>query len=431
MNVCTLGPECPAGSDCVPIVGESRARCVRSDGADAGVADASRIDARTDAGLCTPGGCDTPLQLALGDGFTCVRPMSGRIWCWGYGAAIARDGDMTGCTLAAAPDVFACPTPAPLRAEDDAMVVGDTMDLDQIDAQELGGCFATHAGVVSCWGTSISAAPLGRNVPTGERARTVQRNAGGTLNGIDRFFEFGGSAIAVDLSGAWYGWGTGAGNVLGLGTSSTLAQRLGAPLADARTVATGERHACGLSGGSVVCWGSNDDGESDPTAPSATPVGRTVIAGVTTATELMMGRSHSCALTDAGLVCWGQRAHLWFDGDVGSCHAADVDCGPTLVPTPGLVIAHLVPVRNADDFCAVDATDGLWCWGEGSAASGQRPARVSGLPPVGSAVIERTHACAISTNSEVWCWGQNDLGQLGRTPLVPLGVRGPQLVVWP
>src|SRR5207249_3107262 len=95
LNVCTLGPECPAGSECVPVGGsDPRARCVRTEGVDAGLVstDASPIDAgmldaaRDDGGTgCALPSCEQPVQLSLGDAWSCVRTDAGHLWCWGDG----------------------------------------------------------------------------------------------------------------------------------------------------------------------------------------------------------------------------------------------------------------------------------------------------------------------------------------------------------
>jgi hypothetical protein len=446
LNVCTLGAECPAGSECVPI-GDGRARCVRTDGVDAGLVDAGLVDAglvdaardaesadgtSQDAGSCAPPSCDRPAELALGDGFACVRTAAGRLWCWGSSTAIGRDGDTSGCddtgTLS-----FACTIPRPMRAEDDSGHVADAVDVDAIDAQDTGGCYLTH-GDVYCWGENSYDTALGRDVMNGARARSVQRATGGTLGGMSRVYVFQATAIAISGADAWFGWGNDLADelVLGAPMTTTFARALSPPIvAGATAFATGTHHACAIHAGRVICWGSNDRGESDPTAPSTTPVGPTTITGLATATQLVMGRAHSCALTTDGLACWGARETLWLDGDVGSCLAMDTECGPTIIPTPGLVIASLVPTRNIDDVCAIDGAGALWCWGNGYGVADTRPAPVDGVPPVSSAAIEWTHACAITRADEVWCWGLNERGELGRPPFVAMGGQPPAPVVWP
>jgi alpha-tubulin suppressor-like RCC1 family protein len=200
------------------------------------------------------------------------------------------------------------------------------------------------------------------------------------------------------------------------------------------TLATAATHACVITtGGGVACWGSNEHGESDPMHVGGT-VGLTPVAGVTDAIELVLGTTHSCALVDGHpdrpLVCWGARAHLYFDGDVGSCTAASATCGPTTIPLT-LDLAHVWPSRSTDDFCVTDVDDTVWCWGEGGAVTSTRPAHVPSLPDAGALVVTETHGCAISTNSQLWCWGHDESGQLGRGTLAPSGFQIAMPVTFP
>ena len=64
-----------------------------------------------------------------------------------------------------------------------------------------------------------------------------------------------------------------------------------------RAVSVGDFHACGLrTGGTLVCWGEDSNGETDP------PSGRF--------TAVSAGGDHYCALdTGGGVTCWGSGAH--------------------------------------------------------------------------------------------------------------------------
>ena len=64
---------------------------------------------------------------------------------------------------------------------------------------------------------------------------------------------------------------------------------------DLVSISAGRYHSCGLrSDGGVVCWGRNDDGQTEA------PAGR--YSGV------RAGYAHSCGVrTDGGVVCWGEN----------------------------------------------------------------------------------------------------------------------------
>lgn len=424
VNVCSVGVECPPGSSCVPI-GDGRARCVRADGADAGLPTG-------DASACVGPSCDVPLEISVGDGFSCVRTMSRDVSCWGEGRAIGRDLDYTGCTMLGG-DLYACPTPAPLVAEGAGGEVGPAADADRVDAQDTGGCFATYStSRVACWGTSAAEASLGRDILTGERARLVLReDTRGPLEDVDRVLVFTGSAIAITHAGAWWGWGNGAGSVLGVVPSSPYAMPLASAFVDTIHVVTSPTHGCGIdTAGDVWCWGLNDVGQSDPTDTRGMPVGPTRVPEAHGASDLVLGRTHSCALVAGSLVCWGAREGLWL-GTSTVCPMASTRCAPIALPIGSITIDRLVPARNTDDLCVIDPSDTLHCWGGSYAVRSTLPSPVPGLPPVGSAALTWTHACALTTNAEIWCWGLNDRGELGRLPLVPTGTQPAMRVVLP
>jgi len=58
-------------------------------------------------------------------------------------------------------------------------------------------------------------------------------------------------------------------------------------------IAIGSAHACALIDGEVLCWGLNDDLQSDPPPTLINPV------------AIGVGDFSSCAVDDTGVVCWG------------------------------------------------------------------------------------------------------------------------------
>ncbi len=80
-------------------------------------------------------------------------------------------------------------------------------------------------------------------------------------------------------------------------------------LGDVTALAAGGSHQCARrSGGGVLCWGDNTNGQiGDRTTVAARPT-PTPPAGLGTATSVTAGRQHSCAqLPDGTVRCWGRN----------------------------------------------------------------------------------------------------------------------------
>jgi alpha-tubulin suppressor-like RCC1 family protein len=141
-------------------------------------------------------------------------------------------------------------------------------------------------------------------------------------------------------------------------------------------VAAGELSTCAVTtGGSVWCWGRNDQGQlGDATTTSRTsPVQVTGSGGVGTlsgVSVLGVGQKHACARTSAGSVwCWGQNNQ----GQLGDTTTTDR-------PSP----VQVTDVGGTSHIA--DALDS------------------------GAGVL---HSCAVRPGGTVWCWGDNPQGQLG------------------
>ena len=175
-----------------------------------------------------------------------------------------------------------------------------------------------------------------------------------------------------------------------------------------------------LSGGSIDCWGDDDDGqlgngvttnlESNPT-----PV---KVAGVTTARALASGYANCAVLTSGSIDCWG-------GGDLGNGTAQPAGTVSTAVPVSGVTDATSVGSVgiNGQSTCASLANGTVDCWGNnytGNLASGNTnlneedltPTPVPGLNNVAS-VSSGGFFCALLKTGHIDCWGENEYGQLG------------------
>jgi hypothetical protein len=210
-------------------------------------------------------------------------------------------------------------------------------------------------------------------------------------------------------------------------------------IANATSVsASSDGHACAvISGGTIKCWGTNADGQlgdGKTSQPSATPV---AVEGITHAIAVRTGSFDTCALISGGSVeCWGGNQ----DGDLGD---ASIEGSSSPVPVSGITGAIAIEA-SAFDVCALLSGGSVECWGnndDGQLGDGTStgpdgpetcqdeacsttPVSVSGITtataltvggePTNSPLFSATtHVCVLLSGGSVDCWGANELGQLG------------------
>jgi len=196
-----------------------------------------------------------------------------------------------------------------------------------------------------------------------------------------------------------------------------------------RAISAGDYHTCALSsGGTVKCWGNNDDGQlgNGQTTASSTAVlvkgtgGAGVLSKVT---QVGTGVSHSCALLASGIVeCWGWNG----EGELGT---GETSSSATPIPVQvrgvgGVGALSNVAQISAGSFhtCALLTNHTVECWGwnnQGQLGYNTAPVQVKGIGGVGtlSDVVQISaggaRTCALLTDGTVECWGSNGRGQLG------------------
>ena len=198
--------------------------------------------------------------------------------------------------------------------------------------------------------------------------------------------------------------------LMGLGVLDARAETV-------KDVLAGYLHTCALTtGGRVLCWGGNEDGElGDGTTTNRLTPGQ--VSGLESGvTALTIGTRHTCALTTAGAVwCWG-------DNEVGQLGDGTTTNRLTPVPVSGLGSGVAAIAAGGWHTCALTDVGGMVCWGlniNGELGDGTRtdrwtPTPVSGLDSGVAAMTGGTlHTCALTTGGGVLCWGDNSDGQLG------------------
>jgi len=192
-------------------------------------------------------------------------------------------------------------------------------------------------------------------------------------------------------------------------------------------IAAGGDHTCVVTGGSVLCWGGNANGELGVAAgpPKTSPV---VVAGLTNVKALAAGTAFTCALIADGTVrCWGDNSAGQLGSSTAPSSATPVDAGVSGVET----LASVPTLAAGRDFACARTTDGkVWCWGNNSVGqlgrtaaalyptcrspvSPGKPDIVANLTSAVSISAGADVACAVLQDLSVSCWGGNETLQLG------------------
>ncbi len=143
----------------------------------------------------------------------------------------------------------------------------------------------------------------------------------------------------------------------------------------------GDDHTCVVTEArTAICWGRNDDGQSD--------------AAESTLTFVSAGSKHSCALTSNNkIVCWGNDSY-----------------GPQAQEAQSDNTRYRAIAADGRNTCSVSGSARGWCWGDdahlpvGSAVG----LRYNGAPE--AVGVGSKHACWLS-GGRVTCQGDNVYGQ--------------------
>jgi alpha-tubulin suppressor-like RCC1 family protein len=192
-------------------------------------------------------------------------------------------------------------------------------------------------------------------------------------------------------------------------------------------ILAGARHTCAaLDNGAVWCWGGNDVGQlgQAPSAGASMPVEVVDRAGqALTAAGLGAGATTSCAIgKDATLLCWGSDV----DGELGDGMTA-----ATSLPSAAAALgAHVVAATGGVHFgCALTDAGGVACFGdndrlEAGQASGATvavPTTVA-IDPATAVAAGGAQACARRAGGDLVCWGDDSAPAMMRQNVGPIAV---------
>lgn len=188
----------------------------------------------------------------------------------------------------------------------------------------------------------------------------------------------------------------------------------GKPIGDMvmSSLSTSVGHTCGISGGTVLCWGQNAVNQLGDNSRTfhGTP---TPINSSLSFTSVSTGTSHSCALTTAGdIYCWGLTA----DGRLGD-GGTFTGLGPVKIASN---LSFIAVAAGGAHTCAIATSGDAYCWGaneqgqlgNSSRASSPAPVLVSGGLKFTAISAGNLHTCGISSGS-VYCWGDDTFGEMG------------------
>src|SRR5512138_3234404 len=279
---------------------------------------------------------------------------------------------------------------------------------------------------VMCWGRNDDG-QLGNATNTSSSVPVLVSSGG--VAGATAITAGGAHTCALTSGGGVLCWGN---NTFGqLGDGSTTDRNAPVPVtglgSGVTAISAGQVHTCALtSGGGVLCWGGNFNGQlgNGSDADSHVPVAVTGLGSGVTAVSA--GGQHTCAITaDGAAVCWGSNG----DGQLGngSNTSSNVPVAVSALDFGVTAIAAGGPIGGSHTCAIVTLSIGTGsnsiatCWGannfgqlgNGSNADSNVPVLVSNLTAVTAISAGGVHSCALTSGGGDFCWGGNFRGQLG------------------
>lgn len=388
------------------------------------------------------------VQLAGDYNHIAARAADGGVWTWGdnyYGQLGTSSSASTGRSPAVVPGVVAtevvagrqhtsvlrvdgtvvswgdnasgaigngvAPPSTPRTTPGPVVAPGDT-GISQITGGYSHALARTAAGGALAWGEN-NYGQLGDGTHTGSGTpRPVPGLASGVVEvEASQYY----ASFARRGDGSVVAWGSNDNGELGVGSttsvSSPTAVALGGPATD---LAVGAFHGLvAMDDGTVRSWGSNVFGNlgDGSTTSATTPV---TVAGLSDVRSVGAGNWSSFAVTNSGaLYAWGYN-------DFGQLGDGTTTGRTTPVLVPG--ISNVVEVTGNESMTVARDTSGaVWTWGanwsgqlgDGTSTSRTTPAPISLPAPAVSVAVGAVHAVALLSDGSVYAWGYGGSGQIG------------------
>ena len=178
-------------------------------------------------------------------------------------------------------------------------------------------------------------------------------------------------------------------------------------------VSAGGFHSCAVSASNtVVCWGFNDRGQSNPPGGSCTSIDAqtpcSAASGSGSYQHVSSGSRHTCAIDFEGrAVCWGENGEGQSVPPGGTCDTTGAPAGVCIQARGTTPYAEIS--AGAYHTCAIRVSDGLVdCWGDQVMGQANPPTDVA-FQEVSAGYY---HTCGITVAGQLRCWGTDTDGQI-------------------
>jgi alpha-tubulin suppressor-like RCC1 family protein len=280
--------------------------------------------------------------MSAGDAHSCALTTAGGVVCWGLnGNGQLGNGTQTNSSVPVA-------------------VVGLSSGVAAVSAGYRHTCALTTAGGVLCWGDN-QYGELGNDTTTDS---AVPVAVTGLMSGGVASISAGAGddTCAVLNAGYVQCWGANGIGQLGNGTTtdSHVPVTVSAIGNQAFGVSAGYQHVCAVTATGPQCWGANWNGQLGNASVTQSLVPVTVSGSLLSSAISAGGGSngeHTCALggSGGGVLCWGYDAN----GQLGNNSTTE---SHVPVAVAGLTGITAVSARG-NTSCALNKTGQVLCWG--------------------------------------------------------------------